>query len=56
MWYPYHRLREDGAEVKVVGVTGGAETLKSKHGYPARVEMEADQAKAKEFDAVIVPG
>jgi protease I len=55
LWVPYYRLREEGAEVKVVGA-GGAKSYTSKHGYPVTVDAQADQVKAVEFDAVIVPG
>jgi protease I len=55
LWVPYYRLREEGAEVKVVGA-GGAKSYTSKHGYPVPVDVQADQVKAVEFDAVIVPG
>ena len=55
LWVPYYRLREEGAEVKVVG-TGGSKSYTSKHGYPVTVDVQADQVKAVEFDAVIVPG
>ena len=55
LWVPYYRLREEGAEVKVIGA-GGAKTYTSKHGYPVSVDVQADQVKAVEFDAVIVPG
>jgi protease I len=55
LWVPYYRLREEGAEVKVVGA-GGAKTYSSKHGYPVGVDVQADQVKAVEFDAVVVPG
>ena len=55
LWVPYYRLREEGAEVKVVG-GGGAKSYTSKHGYPVNVDVQADQVKAVEFDAVIVPG
>jgi protease I len=55
LWVPYYRLREEGAEVKVVGA-GGAKSYASKHGYPVSVDVQADQVKAVEFDAVIVPG
>jgi protease I len=55
LWVPYYRLREEGAEVKVVGA-GGAKSYTSKHGYPVTVDVQADQVKAVEFDAVIVPG
>jgi protease I len=55
LWVPYYRLREEGAEVKVVGA-GGAKSYASKHGYPVSVDVQADQVSAVEFDAVIVPG
>jgi protease I len=55
LWVPYYRLKEEGAEVKVVGA-GGAKTYASKHGYPVNVDVQAEQVTAVEFDAVIVPG
>jgi protease I len=55
LWVPYYRLREEGAEVKVVGA-GGAKSYTSKHGYPVTVDVQAEQVKAVEFDAVVVPG
>jgi len=55
LWVPYYRLKEEGAEVKVVGA-GGAKAYTSKHGYPVTVDVQAEQVKAVEFDAVIVPG
>ena len=55
LWVPYFRLKEEGAEVKVVGA-GGATSYASKHGYPVAVDVQADQVKAVEFDAVVVPG
>ncbi len=55
LWVPYYRLREEGADVKVIGA-GGAKSYTSKHGYPVSVDAQADQVKAVEFDAVVVPG
>jgi protease I len=55
LWYPLLRLREEGAEVKVIG-TGSAETYTSKYGYPVKVDAAAHQVKAADFDAIIVPG
>jgi len=55
LWVPYYRLREEGAEVKIVGA-GGAKSYTSKHGYPVSVDLQAEQVKAVEFDAVVVPG
>ena len=55
LWVPYYRLKEEGADVKVVGA-GGAKSYTSKHGYPVSVDVQAEQVKAVEFDAVVVPG
>lgn len=55
LWYSLLRLREAGAEVQVIG-TGSAETYTSKYGYPVTVDAAADEVKAADFDAIIVPG
>ena len=55
LWVPYYRLKEEGAEVHVVG-SGGAKGYTSKHGYPVAVDVQADAVSAVEFDAIIVPG
>ena len=55
LWVPYYRLKEEGAEIKVVGA-GGARSYTSKHGYPVTVDVQADAVTALEFDAVVVPG
>src|SRR5256884_9953314 len=55
LWVPYYRFKEEGADVKVVGA-GGAKSYTSKHGYPVTVDVQADQVKAVEFDAIVVPG
>ena len=55
LWYSLLRMREAGAEVKVIG-TGSAATYTSKHGYPVTVDAVADEVEAADFDAVIVPG
>jgi protease I len=55
LWYPLIRLREAGAEVSVVAPTAGA-TYKSKHGLEVESDLSAEDAKAKQFDAVVIPG
>ena len=55
LWVPVYRLREEGAEVRIVGhskATGYA----SKSGYPVPVDAQAEAVSAVEFDAVVVPG
>ena len=55
LWVPYYRLKEEGAEVHVVG-SAGAKGYTSKHGYPVSVDVQAEQATAVEYDAVVIPG
>jgi len=55
LWYPVLRLREAGADVKIVGPKAG-ETYKSKGGYPARADIGMDDARAADFDALVIPG
>lgn len=54
VWYPYYRLKEAGAHVVIVGT--GKPEYQSKHGYPIRPEVAAEQISAEEVDGVIVPG
>jgi len=53
-WYPYLRLKEEGAEVVAVGPEEGE--YKSKLGYPAKADLAAAMSRAEDFDAVIIPG
>lgn len=55
LWYPVLRMREAGAELRIVG-TGSSPTYASKHGYPVTVDTTADKVSSADFDAVIVPG
>ena len=54
-WYPVLRLREAGCDVKIVGPKAG-ETYASKHGYPAKADTTASEVKARDFDAIVIPG
>lgn len=53
-WYPFHRLREEGAEVVVVGT--GRDGYTSKFGYPAKEDVTASGVDPKSLDAVVIPG
>lgn len=55
LWYPVLRLREAGAEVKIIGPKAG-EVYKSKHGYPAKADLGMDGARPADFDALVIPG
>ncbi len=55
LWYPLIRLREEGADVMVVGMPG-VETYHGKHGLPVSVDIAADQLAPTELDALVIPG
>jgi protease I len=55
LWYPVLRLREAGAEVKIVGPEAGA-VYKSKNGYPAKADLGMREVRPQDFDAVVIPG
>src|SRR5215468_1330968 len=42
-------------DVTIIGA-GNTRSYTSKHGYPVNVDAQAENVKAVEFDAVIVPG
>ena len=54
-WYPLLRLREEGAEVHIVGPMKG-HTYSSKLGYAVLSEMAAHETDPSAFDAVVIPG
>jgi protease I len=54
-WYPYYRLKEEGARVVVVG-SGSASAYIGKSGTQAKAEMSAEQIKVADFDGLVIPG
>ena len=55
LWYPYYRLIEEGADVKVVGMPG-VESYGSKHGYPVKPDLIPREVEIEKIDALLVPG
>jgi protease I len=55
LWYPYWRLKEAGADVKVVGPQKG-KTHMSKTGMPVEVDLGSNEVSAKDFDGLVIPG
>jgi protease I len=55
VWYPAYRLKEAGCNVTFVGPEAG-QTYPSKLGYPAKSDLAAKDASAKDFDILIIPG
>jgi protease I len=54
-WYPFYRLKEDGAAVTVVG-SGSASAYTGKAGTHASVDAGASDLKVSDFDGIVVPG
>jgi protease I len=54
LWVPYYRLLEEGAEVVLAGHE--KRIYSSKHSYPCDVDAAVADLKAKDFDAVVIPG
>ena len=54
VWYPVLRFREAGHRALVIGT--GAETYKSKHGYPIQADTSAAKVSAADIDAIVIPG
>lgn len=55
LWYPVMRLREEGAEVHLVGEKAN-ETYMGKYGVPAVSDYEFKDVDPAEYDAILVPG
>jgi protease I len=54
LWVPYYRLKEEGAEVVLVGPD--KKTYTSKGGYPVTTERTSAEVSAKDFAGVVIPG
>jgi len=53
-WYPYLRMKEEGAEVVVIAPK--VDTYKGKHGLPAQAGQAIIAVKDDEFHGLIIPG
>ncbi len=53
-WYPYYRMREEGADVVVVAPK--VDTYNGKHGLPAKSMQSIVAVKPDEFNALVIPG
>lgn len=54
-WYPYLRMREEEAEITLIGVKS-RETYEGKHGYKIKSDKGAEALSMKDLDALIIPG
>ena len=55
LWYPIHRLREEGAIVHLAGEQAGTKYI-GKYGVPAESDYSFSEVNADVYDAVLVPG
>jgi len=55
LWYPVLRLREEGAQVDLVGPEAN-ESYIGKDGVPAESDYAFSDINPEEYDAVIIPG
>ena len=55
VWFPYYRLKEEGLDVDFVAAEAKKE-YHSKEGYPCVSDIAAGDAKAADYDCLIVPG
>ena len=55
LWYPVLRLREEGAQVDLVGPKAN-ETYVGKDGVPVESDYAFGDINPEEYDAVIIPG
>lgn len=54
-WYPVYRLREEGAEVHLVGPEAD-KTYIGKYGVPAKTDFAFSDITSADYDAILVPG
>lgn len=55
LWYPVHRLREEGAQVDLVGEEAH-KTYIGKYGVPAESDYAFSEVNPADYDAILVPG
>lgn len=55
LWYPIHRLREEGAIVHLAGEQAKVKYI-GKYGVPAESEYSFEDVNPNDYDAVLVPG
>ncbi|MFD1412597.1 type 1 glutamine amidotransferase domain-containing protein [Oceanobacillus jeddahense] len=55
LWYPVHRLREEGAKVDLVGQEANQKYI-GKYGVPAESDYAFSEVNPEDYDAILVPG
>lgn len=55
LWYPVHRLREEGCTVDIVGEEAG-HVYHGKYGVPCESNLCFDAVDPENYDGILVPG
>jgi protease I len=55
LWYPYYRLKEAGAEVRLIGPAAD-QAYEGKEGTKARSDLGAEGIDFKDYDLLVIPG
>ncbi|MRX70766.1 DJ-1/PfpI/YhbO family deglycase/protease [Bacillus lacus] len=55
LWYPVHRLREEGAKVIIAAEEAGKKYI-GKYGVPVESELSFRDMDAEQYHALLVPG
>ena len=55
-WVPYMRMKEEGAEVKVIATKGGATYTSKSGGLTVESQVAAKEITADQLEALLVPG
>jgi protease I len=55
VWYPYYRFKEAGIDCDFIAVEANRD-YPSKEGYPCRSTIAAKNARASDYDCLLIPG
>ncbi len=53
LFYPYHRLREEGIEMKIAS---SQSEITGKRGYQIRTDLRYEDVNPEDFDILVIPG
>jgi protease I len=56
LWYPYFRMKEEGAEIEVVSMIESPLEVMGRHYYSLKTDKSIKEAKPDDYDALIIPG
>lgn len=56
LWYPYFRMKEEGAMVEFVSMIESPIEVMGRHYYPLKTDKSAREAKSGDYDGLIIPG